>query len=88
MAFGAGDSGMTTLRRGERNAASMMRAPAGVPAHWLSYVVVDDLAAARERATKLGGKVMVPNIGVPGIGAFSVLQDPLGAVIAAFKDAG
>ena len=80
----AGAAGLSTLMRGERMAASLMQAPPGVPAHWLTYVLVDDLASTRERAKKLGGKVMVERIDVPTIGSFSVLQDPLGATIAAF----
>lgn len=80
-----GAPGLSTLLRGERQAASLMRAPPGVPGHWLSYVLVDDLAAARTRAQKLGGKVLVERIEVPEIGAFSVLQDDLGAAVAAFE---
>ncbi len=82
-----GLSTMSVLLRGDRQAASMMQAPAGVPGHWLTYVLVDELAAARTRAQRLGGKVLVERIEVPKIGAFSVLQDDLGAVIAAFEAA-
>jgi predicted enzyme related to lactoylglutathione lyase len=76
---------MTTLMRGERHACSLMKS-AVRPARWLSFVVVDDLAAARERARKLGGKVVTERVDVPGVGAFCILQDTLGAVIAAFAD--
>ena len=87
MAFGDGSSGMSvfTLQGGERQIASMMTAPPGVPAHWLTFVVVDAIAAANERCAAAGGQVMVARVDVPGIGAFSVLQDPQGAVIAAFE---
>jgi predicted enzyme related to lactoylglutathione lyase len=74
---------MSTLMRGERAACSLMQAPAGVDAHWLSYVLVEDLAATRERAKRLGGKVMVERSAVPTGGAFSVLQDDQGAIFAA-----
>jgi hypothetical protein len=80
-AFAAG-SPMSLLMRGERQAGSLMPAPAGTRAHWLTYVLVEDLSATRERAKRLGGKVMVERIEVPSIGAFSVLQDNLGATFA------
>lgn len=88
MPFGDGSSGMGvfTAANGDQ-LASMMTAPPGVPAHWLTYVVVDAIDAANARCLKAGGQVMVERIDVPTIGAFSVLQDPQGAVIAAFQGA-
>jgi len=74
----------STFVRGETQLASLMQGPAGKPAHWLAYVQVDSLSAVRERAAATGGKVMVEEIRVPQQGAFSVLQDPEGAVFAAF----
>jgi len=79
---------MSTLMRGERQAASMMQGPVGMPAHWLTYVVVEKLEDACTRAKRLGGKVMVERVELAGVGAFSVLQDTLGATIAAFQAAG
>ena len=75
-------SPMSTLMRGARAACSLMQGPAGMAAHWLTYVLVEDLAATRERAKRLGGKVMVERIAVPTGGAFSVLQDNQGAIFA------
>jgi predicted enzyme related to lactoylglutathione lyase len=74
-----------TLMRAERQAASLMQGPPGMPAHWLTYVAVDKLDTARDRAKRLGGKVLVERIELGGVGAFSVLQDSLGAMIAAFE---
>lgn len=79
---GAG-SPLSTLMRGERSACSLMQGPAGMDAHWLTYVLVEDLAATRERAKRLGAKVMVERMAVPNGGAFSVLQDDQGAIFAA-----
>ena len=59
-------------------------APPGVPAHWITHVVVDDLAAANDRAMALGGEVLEPRIDVPGYGAFALIKDPAGAVIMTF----
>jgi predicted enzyme related to lactoylglutathione lyase len=80
-------SGMPELKTfvcADRQLASVMQGPAGVRAHWLPYVQVDSLQTARERAAAGGGKLMVEETRVPGMGAFSVLQDPEGALIAAF----
>jgi predicted enzyme related to lactoylglutathione lyase len=78
---------LATFVRGGRQLASLQRGPAGMPAHWLAYVQVDSLSAARERTAALGGKLMVEEIRVPGMGAFSVLQDPEGTTFAAFAPA-
>lgn len=80
---GGGD--MTVLSAGEVQVASVMKAPEGVPQHWYSYVVVDDLGAARERAKRLGGSVLVERIDVPNVGAIGVVRDDLGAVVGLFE---
>lgn len=76
--------GMATYRAGEAGVASVMQAPPGAPAHWLTYVVVDDLGAARDRVKRMGGTVMVNEIPVPSVGTFSVVRDPQGATICLF----
>ena len=60
----------------------------GAPPHWLAYVGVRDLTAFIAKATALGGKILVPPTEVPDAGAFSVIQDPQGAVFGAFQPAG
>lgn len=77
--------GLFSLLRAERQAASMMQGPANMPAHWLTYVVVEKLEDACSRAKRLGGQVMVERVELAGVGAFSVLQDTLGAMIAVFQ---
>jgi predicted enzyme related to lactoylglutathione lyase len=57
----------------------------GARPHWLAYVGVPDVDAAASRARELGGKVMVPPTTIPDIGRFSVLADPQGATVAAYK---
>ena len=57
----------------------------GAPPNWMGYAAVPDLEASCELAKKLGGKVMVPPMKIPGVGAFAVLADPQGAVIAMFS---
>jgi predicted enzyme related to lactoylglutathione lyase len=65
--------------------ASVMQAPEGVPAHWLTYVVVESLAAGRDKVVELGGKVMVEEIPVPEVGTIAVVQDQVGAMIGLFE---
>lgn len=57
----------------------------GVPAHWVPYVMVEDVDATAKNATKLGGSVLVEAFDVPTVGRIAVLRDPQGAVIGVFK---
>ncbi len=57
----------------------------GMPPSWGTYVVVEALEAAREKAVSLGATVLVPLIEVPSVGRISVLQDPTHAVISLFE---
>jgi len=59
----------------------------GAPSHWMSYVAVDDVDAACDRATSSGGTVPVPPTDIPDIGRFAVVQDPTGGTISPFKTA-
>jgi predicted enzyme related to lactoylglutathione lyase len=81
----AGGGGMNVYKSGDAQVASSMQAPPGVPAHWLTYVVVDTLTNANARVAKNGGKVMVEKIEIPTVGSISVVQDNVGAVIGLFE---
>lgn len=83
---GGGD--MKVFEAGGAGIASVMQNPPGVPAHWLSYVVVDKLASAYERVKQQGGKVMVERIDVPTVGTIGVIQDNVGAIIGVFEAPG
>jgi len=52
-----------------RPTADIQKTPPGVPPNWLTYVVVAKLTEGRERAKKLGGKVLMDEIVVPNMGA-------------------
>lgn len=82
--FGGGGE-MKVFEAGAAQVASVMQAPPGVPAHWLSYVVVDKLTSAYDRVKKQGGKVMVERIDVPTVGAIGVIQDNVGATLGVFE---
>jgi predicted enzyme related to lactoylglutathione lyase len=79
--------GLSTWMRGNRQAASLMQAAQGTFAHWLSYIVIEALDTARERVKRLGGQVLVERVEVPGVGAFAVVVDNLGAMLALFQAA-
>lgn len=83
--FGEG-GGVVTYNAGEAMVASAMPAPPGVPPHWLTFVFVGKLADANQKVGELGGKVLMAEIPVPGMGAFSVIQDPAGATIGLFEE--
>lgn len=82
--FGNGAE-MNVFKAGDAQVASSMQTPPGVPAHWLTYVVVDTLQSANDRVTRNGGKVMVEKIDVPTIGSISVVQDNTGATLGLFE---
>lgn len=50
-----------------------------IPAHWSIYLQVQDVDAALEQVTALGGAVAVPAFDVPGVGRLAVVKDPVGA---------
>ncbi|MBI2373731.1 MAG: VOC family protein [Deltaproteobacteria bacterium] len=74
----------TIFTNGERQRASMQKAPDGVPPSWLTYLFVENLERATEKATKLGATMIMSNIPVPQFGTFSVIQDNVGAYVALF----
>ncbi len=67
-------------------AAGMMKNPMnGAPDAWLVYFAVDDLKSATRQAVELGGQACVECLPIPGVGAFSMFTDPVGAVFALFQ---
>jgi hypothetical protein len=55
------------------------------PAHWLIYFMVADVEAATEKAKGMGAKVYMPPRKMEGVGTWSIVADPQGAVFALFK---
>ncbi len=55
-----------------------------VPAHWSVTFAVDDADAVAEKATELGGKVIVPPFDAPWV-RMTVITDPQGATFIASK---
>jgi predicted enzyme related to lactoylglutathione lyase len=69
----------------EGQVADVQPAQPGMPSFWNTHVVVAKLSDAVARVEKLGGKVMMAEIDVPGIGKIGMVQDPQGAFIALFE---
>ena len=49
------------------------------------YIDVDDLAAYRKRVVALGGKILIEEQEVRGMGALSLFSDPEGRMIGAVE---
>jgi len=55
--------------------------PESIPAHWRSFVTVDDVDECAEMAGAMGGTVLLNPTDLPGVGRFAIIQDPHGAVL-------
>jgi predicted enzyme related to lactoylglutathione lyase len=84
----AGGSTYTLIDVGGGTGGGMMKHPMpGAPSTWLAYVLVDDLAAATQKARSLGATIAKDVTEVPGVGWFSIIVDPTGAALALWKPA-
>src|SRR5881396_897957 len=57
----------------------------GRPAHWISYVSVEDVDAAAKAAAANGGRVVEAPFDIPGVGRSVRIADPQGAELCSFK---
>ena len=55
---------------------------AALPPVWMVYLSVANIEESTAKVVELGGKLLTPIKGEPGSGAFCVIQDPAGAVVA------
>jgi predicted enzyme related to lactoylglutathione lyase len=55
------------------------------PSGWLPYVSVADCDATARRAQALGAQVCVPPTDIPNVGRFTLIADPLGAMVGAIR---
>jgi predicted enzyme related to lactoylglutathione lyase len=62
-----------------------MVALSDAPAGWVSYVGVEDIDAATEKARSLGATIIVGSQEIPYVGWMTVLTDPCGCRIALFE---
>ena len=80
----------TLFTAGEDPVAGLTGLPAearkmGAQPRWMGYVSVDDVDAATDRLTHLGGTVYVPPTDVADVSRFSVVADPQMATLALVK---
>jgi hypothetical protein len=76
----------TMINVGEGTGGGMMKNPMpDVPSHWLAYVLVDDVAAATQKAKSLGATIAKEVTEIPAYGWFSVIIDPTGAALALWQ---
>ena len=76
------DGTYTMIDVGEGTGGGMMKnLMPGAPSMWMAYVNVDDIKASSNKARSLGANVMKDVTEVPGMGWFSILTDPTGAML-------
>jgi uncharacterized protein len=77
------------LSAGENAIAGMMpmpdMVPPEVPSYWSVYFGVDDVDQSTDKAVSLGATVLAGPADIPGGGRFTVLSDPLGAVVGLYN---
>jgi predicted enzyme related to lactoylglutathione lyase len=72
----------TTIGVGGGVGGGIMQHPMpGQPSFWLSYVNVDDIAAATAKAKSLGATIIRDVMPVADMGSLSIFMDPTGAVL-------
>ncbi len=66
-----------------------LSAPAfkGIPAHWMTYMAVDNLDRAAQETASAGGEVTRPATYIPGIGKIAIVTDASGALIGLIEPA-
>jgi predicted enzyme related to lactoylglutathione lyase len=74
----------TLIKVGEGTGGGMFQMK-DAPPIWLSYVLVDDIKAATQKARSLGATIIRENHEVPGMGWLSIFTDPQGAMLALWQ---
>lgn len=77
----------TEWHTGSQPVGGMMQsqAPPEVPSYWMPYFAVDDCDAVTNAAISGGAAVFAGPMDYPGVGRFSVMTDPQGAVFAVIR---
>jgi predicted enzyme related to lactoylglutathione lyase len=81
--FPSAEMPYTIVKAGEAMVGGIMTLPpqcAEAPPHWGVYITVDDVDASAQKATELGGTIMVPPMDIKDVGRFSLIRDPQGAM--------
>jgi uncharacterized protein len=84
-----GDMTYTAINVGQGTGGGLMKNPIpNAPSMWLPYILVDDLERATAKAKSLGAPVMKEMQEVPGMGRFSIITDPTGAMLGLWQPKG
>lgn len=84
-------SGYTSFTNNGRAAGGMLQITedmGGIPSNWMVYFMVDDVDKYAEKATELGGGMMMPAFDAPGTGRIAMLHDPQGIAFYVIQFAG
>jgi hypothetical protein len=87
---GKDSSGYLHIKNGEKHIGGIPSAEQrnpNAPPHWLLYFLVANCDASTAKAKELGANVFVPPMSMEGVGRWSVIADPQGAVFALFQSA-
>jgi len=57
----------------------------GVPPHWMSYILVENVDESTERAKALGATIVAGPMDIPDVGRMTVFADPTGAYLSMFQ---
>jgi predicted enzyme related to lactoylglutathione lyase len=72
----------TVINVGNGTGGGLLKNPEpDCPSFWLSYVLVDDIRAATQKAKSLGATIFKDSIEVPDMGWLSIITDPTGATL-------
>lgn len=78
----------TLFKIGEAQIGGMMEMTeewGEIPPNWMLYISVADCDATAAKAETLGAQSLVPPTDIPGVGRFSMIRDPQGAVFSILK---
>jgi uncharacterized protein len=80
------DMGYTVIKVGEGTGGGIMKSPMpdALP-QWVPYVLVDNVAAATEKAKSLGATILADVTEIPDLGSYSMMLDPTGAAFALWQ---
>ena len=75
------------IRTGQPPPGGLMKKPEEMPVNAVLqvYVAVDSVEDTLKKAEAAGARIIVPKREVPGVGYFSVFQDPDGIVLGIFE---
>lgn len=78
--------GAHAFRSMQQDVAMILETETGTSPQWISFIVVQSLSAARKRAIKNRGKIIVDEVEIKDTGRYAIIEDPTGAVVALFEN--